>query len=276
VRSPGAGFTPEARKRPQASYVRFEADRPNECWQGDMTYWRVGDNTGVEILNFIDDHSRVIVVADARPVTKGPDVVTTFARAVTNWGTPASVLTDNGSIFNAISRQGRTVFESELLRRRILYKHSRPYHPQTCGKIERWHQTMKKFLAKAGPAADLLGLQQQLDTFVHYYNNERPHRSKGRRTPRQAFDARDKAAPGSLIDQPHHRIRFDVVDKSGKVSLRHRSKMLHIGVGRPFTGQWVRLYIVDDYVRVLNDDGELLGELTINPERDYQTMKTPT
>jgi transposase InsO family protein len=271
------GFiTPEPRKRPKASYVRFEADLPNECWQGDMTHWHLGDDTGVEILNFIDDHSRVIVGCDARLVTKGRDVVDTFDKAVATWGTPASVLTDNGAIFNAVSRGGRTAFESELLRRSILYKHSRPYHPQTCGKIERWHQTMKKFLAKAGGAADLLELQRQLNDFVHYYNNERPHRSKGRRTPRQAFDALEKAPPGSLIDKPHHRIRFDVVDKSGKVSLRHHSKMLHIGVGHPFKGQRVRLYIVDNYVRVISDDGEFLGELTINPERDYQAMKKPT
>jgi transposase InsO family protein len=267
---------PRARKRPKASYVRFEADLPNECFQGDMTHWHLGDDTGVEILNFIDDHSRVIVGCDARLVTKGRDVLETFDKAVAPWGTPASVLTDNGAIFNAASRAGRTAFESELLRRSILYKHSRPYHPQTLDKIERWHQTMKKFLAKAGGAADLGELQRQLDDFVRYYNNERPHRSKGRRTPRQAFDALEKAPPGSLIDKPHHRIRFDVVDKSGKVSLRHHSKMLHIGVGHPFTGQRVRLYIVDDYVRVLTDDGELLGELTINPERDYQAMKRPT
>jgi transposase InsO family protein len=271
------GFvTPEPKKRPKASYVRFAADLPNECWQGDMTHWHLGDGTEVEILNFIDDHSRLIVVADARPVTKGLDVLATFERATLTWGTPASVLTDNGAIFNAGSRHGRSAFESDLIRRRVLYKHSRPYHPQTCGKIERWHQTMKKFLAKAGPASDLLELQAQIDSFVYYYNNKRPHRSCARRTPRQAFDARPKAAPGSLIDQPHHRIRFDVVDKSGKVSLRHHGKMLHIGVGHPFKGQRVRLYIVDDYVRVLTDEGELLGELTIDVNRDYQAMRKPS
>jgi transposase InsO family protein len=83
-------------------------------------------------------------------------------------------------------------------------KHSCPNHPQTCGKVERFHQTMKKFLAKQPAARNLVELQAQLDTFVDYYNNVRPHRALNRKTPRSAFDARVKATPGQLPDRTSH------------------------------------------------------------------------
>ena len=133
----------QPKKRPHSSYVRFEADLPNECWQGDMTHWQLKNGTEVEIVNFIDDHSRLLVAAEACYVTKATDVRQCFQRACARYGTPASVLTDNGAIFSARTRQGRSGFESDLLAAGVLYKHSAPYHPQTCGKVERWHQTLK-------------------------------------------------------------------------------------------------------------------------------------
>ena len=107
----------------------------------------------VEILNVIDDHSRLCVASVALRVFKAIDVVSTFYKAAGTWGLPAAVLSDNGAIFTAASRHGVCVMESELLALGIDFKHSRPYHPQTCGKVERFHQTMKKYLAahKARP-----------------------------------------------------------------------------------------------------------------------------
>ena len=145
------GFViPQPAKRPKSSFVRFEAALPNECWQADVTHWRLATGAEVEILNIIDDHSRLCVAADVRVVTDTHDVLESFARAALSWGWPASVLTDNAAIFNARARKGRTVFEGELERLGIVYKHSRPY-PQTWGKIERFHQTMKKYLVRRRP-----------------------------------------------------------------------------------------------------------------------------
>jgi len=269
------GFvTPEPRKRPRHSYVRFEADLPNECWQADMTHWQLRNGQGVEILNFIDDHSRMIVACEARVTVRAPDVRSIFERACDAWGVPASVLTDNGAIFNARSRQGRTGFESDLLDLGVLYKHSRPYHPETCGKIERWHQTLKQFLAKR-PCDSIDELQLVLLDVVRYYNEVRPHRSRDRLTPRQAYDARAKAKAGSLLNEPHYRIRNDVVDNWGKVSLRYLGKMRHINVGYMHRGFPVRLYIVDDHIRVVTLEGEFLGELIINPAQGYQPIVRP-
>jgi transposase InsO family protein len=270
------GFVvPEPRKRPHASFIRFEAALPNETWQADITHWALADGTDVEILDFIDDHSRLIVAAVARPITKGPDVVAAFHHAAARWGYPASLLSDNGAVFNAKSRKGRTTLETELACLGVIYKHSRPYHPQTCGKIERWHQTLKKFLIRQPPPATLAQLQSQLDRFVTYYNTQRPHRARGRMTPQAAFDARDKASPGSPVAKTHFRVRTDRIDYAGKVTLRYHSKLYKIGVGRAHKHTRVRLYVADLDVRIVTHDGELLRQLTIDPARIYQPLGQP-
>jgi transposase InsO family protein len=219
------GFvTPEPHKRPKSSYKRFVADLPNERWQMDVTHVVLATGKEVEILNIIDDHSRVCVASHALRIFKAIDVVTTFHEAAGRWGYPATVLSDNGAIFTAASRHGVCVMESELLRLGITFVHSRPYHPQTCGKVERFHQTMKKHLAAYKPARNLGALGGQLDGFVEYYNEVRPHRALGRRTPQAAFSARKKARPSGkpLKVPPHCRVRQDKVN-GGSVTLRYRS-----------------------------------------------------
>ena len=190
------GFvTPQPQKRPRSSFIRFEADLPNERWQADVTHWKLADDTHVEILNVIDDHSRFVVASDALVVFKAADVVASFHRAASAHDFPASVLSDNGAVFTAAPRGGRCAMELETAALGISYRHSTPYHPQTYGKVERFHQTEKKWLAKHAPPADIGELQAQIDRFVAYYNEIRPHRALGRRTPAQAFTARPKARP---------------------------------------------------------------------------------
>ena len=266
------GFiTPEPRKRPKASYVRFEAELPNECWQTDMTHWQLADATEVQIITFLDDYSRRVMACEVRVSAKGSDVRDIFQRACRDWGTPASVLSDNGAIYNARQRGGRSGFENDLLSAGVLYKHSAPYHPQTCGKVERWHRTLKGLLAKR-PAGSLEEMQHVLNEVVDYYNRVRPHRSRDLMTPSVAYESRAKALAHTLINQPHHRLRKDVVDPHGKVTLRYRGRLLHVRIGHHHRGKHVRLYIIDDHIRVLDENGVFLGEITINPEKNYQTM----
>ena len=161
--------------------------------------------------------------------------------------------------------------EAALLGLGILFVHSRPYHPQTCGKVERFHQTLKKYLDRQPKARTLRELQAQLDDFVTYYNEIRPHRAIGRRTPLQAFSARVKATPRLVpLDVENYRVRQDRVDKAGKVSLRYRSRLLHIGIGREHKGERVMLLVAGRNIRVVDADGVLICELTIDPERDDQ------
>ena len=272
------GFvTPQPQKRPKSSWRRFCAELPNECWQADTTHWALADGTDVEILNIIDDHSRLLVASRAWRTAKAVDVVETFHQGAGELGLPASMLTDNGAIFTADSRGGTCAIELELIALGVDYKHSRPYHPQTCGKVERFHQTLKRWLAKQRPAATVAGLQAQLDRFRTYYNTIRPHRALGRRTPAEAFAARTKATPRrpGIIVPAEHRVRRDRIDSGGKVTLRYRSKLLHLGVGRRYAGARVMLLVADREVRVINDDGELLAEFTIDPTKTYQTQKRP-
>jgi transposase InsO family protein len=270
------GFVvPQPKKRPRSSFVRFEADLPNECWQSDMTHWSITDDAHVEIVNVIDDHSRFCVASVAVPVARATDVAEIFIAAAQHHGTPASVLSDNGCIYTAKHRGGKVIMETLLETLGVTYKHSRPYHPQTCGKVERFHQTLKKFLAKQHPAVDLAELQAQLDRFVAYYNNARPHRALGRRTPRQVFDAKVKAHPARDVPDTHFRVRHDRVDKTGCVTLRYESQLRHIGIGRAHKGQRVLLLIADRHVRVVSEAGELIRQLMIDPTRDYQ-RRDPT
>ncbi len=264
-------------KRPRSSWRRFAAELPNECWQADVTHWALADGTEVEILNVIDDHSRLLVASRAFETTKAADVVETFHAGVAAHGLPASMLTDNGAIFTAESRHGRCAMETELAALGVAYKHSRPYHPQTCGKVERFHQTLKKYLGRQRRPATLAALQAQLDRFGAYYNHARPHRALGRRTPAQAFAARAKATPKNppLVLEGHHRVRRDRIDKTGTVTLRYRSKLLHIGVGRVHAGVRVLLLVSDLDVRIITDDGELLRHLTLDPTKTYQPTGRP-
>ena len=172
------GFVvPQPQKRPRCSFVRFCAELPNECWQADTTHWALADGSDVEVLNFVDDHSRYLVASRAFRTTKGLDVVDVFQSAAEELGVPASVLTDNGAIFNSETRRGKGALETLLAALGATYKHSRPYHPQTCGKVERFHQTLKRWLAKQPGAETLDQLQAQLDWFRAYYNKTRPHRA---------------------------------------------------------------------------------------------------
>jgi transposase InsO family protein len=270
-------IVPEPQKRPRSSLIRFEADLPNETWQTDVTHWHLTQAEHVEILNVIDDHSRLFLASEAYPTVKAQDVVDTFHKAACLHGLPASLLSDNGAVFTATPRKGKVLLQTELERLGINSKNSRPYHPQTCGKIERLHQTLKRYLAHQPTAKTLAELQSQLDTFVHYYNNIRPHRALHGRTPLQAYNARIKARPATgALPTTHFRVRQDKVDEAGSVTLRHNSKLHHIGIGRAHKGRPIKLLIADQNIRVIDQQtGQLIRELTLNPNRDYQPINQP-
>lgn len=261
---------PEPRKRPRSSFIRFEASLPNELWQVDATHWSLADGSAVEILNTIDDHSRLLVGSSALRTVKAADAVASFHLAAARVGYPAALLSDNAAVFSGASRQGKVALESELERLGIRSTHARPYHPQTCGKVERFHQTEKKWLRAQPAAATLDELRSQLDRFRQHYNLHRPHRAIGRRTPQEVFDAKVKAGPGAAVAPVHYRVRYDTIDQQGKVTLRYDSRLHHIGLGRQYRGTKIVLFVADRAVRVLTEDGDLLRELVLDPTRDYQ------
>jgi transposase InsO family protein len=278
---------PEPRKRPKSSYIRFQAAMPNETWQSDFTHYRLTTPTGepgadVEVITWLDDCTRYALSVTAHPRVSAPIVLTTFRAALAAHGIPASTLTDNGMVYTtrfAGGRGGRNSLEHELRRLHIVQKNSRPNHPTTCGKVERFQQTLKKWLHGHAVQPTTIGeLQTLLDTFLDEYNHRRPHRSLPHRaTPATLYDTMPKALPGpSRNADTHDRIRHDRIDDSGSVTLRVNGKLHHIGIGRTHARTHVILLVQDLHVRVVNAvTGELLRELSIDPERDYQPTGAP-
>lgn len=273
-------------KRPRSSYIRFQAEQPNECWQSDVTHYRLTKPNGcvgpdTEIITWLDDHSRKVLHLTAHPRLSAPLVTQTFRATTAIYGLPASTLTDNGMIYTVrlagIGRQGgRTSFEAELHKYGIIQKNGKPHHPQTQGKVERFQQTLKKWL-RAQPAqpTTITELQALLDRFVDYYNNQRPHRSLPHRsTPAAAYQARIKATPpGVSRTDTHDRVRRDIIDTSGVVTLRVNGKLHHIGIGRTHARTHIIMLIQDLDVTIVHAiTGEILRELTIDTSRDYQPI----
>ena len=269
--------TPEPKKRPKSSYIRFEATMPNQTWQSDFTHYRLTTGVDVEIISWLDDCTRYALHASAHRAITTPIVTTTFRHTAAHHGIPASTLTDNGMVYTtrfAGGRGGRNAFEHQLRLWGVTQKNSRPNHPTTCGKVERFQQTMKNWLrAQPDQPSTLEELQDLLEQFRNEYNHHRPHRSLPHRaTPGARYQALPKALPGPSRDHDtHDRVRHDRVDKSGTVTLRVHGQLRHIGIGRTHAGTHVILLTQDLHVRVINAaTGELLRELTINPDRDYQ------
>lgn len=272
--------TPTPQRRPKSSYIRFAAEQPNERWQADFTHWWLASGAHVEILCWIDDHARYAISVTAHRRVTGTIVAAEFRKAIATEGIPYSTLTDNGMVFTTRfsgGKGGRNHFEHELHRLGVVQINSTPGHPTTCGKVERFHQTLKKWLTGQPRAATITTLQTQLDTFVEIYNHRRPHRELPQHaTPTTAYTARPKATPGKHRDT-HHRVRRDRVDQFGKLTLRHAGRLHHIGLGRTHAHTRVLILIHDLDIRIINAvTGELIHQLTLDPTRDYQPRNTPT
>ena len=277
---------PQPKKRPKASYIRFEAAQPNETWQSDFTHYRLTDGAhggrDVEIISWLDDHARYALHVTAHQRITGRIVVDTFRETAAQHGYPASVLTDNGMVYTTRfsgGRGGRNGLETELQRLDIVQKNSRPNHPTTCGKVERFQQTLKKWLsAQPVQPVTLTDLQTLLDAFVEAYNHQRPHRSLPHRaTPATAYNARPKAGPSAdRSSDVHYRVLADKVDRDGKLSLRLNGRMHHIGVGAEHARTPVLKLVDGLHIRIIDAaTGELLRELTLDPTRDYQPLGRP-
>lgn len=283
---------PEPKKKPKSSYIRFAAAMPNETWQSDFTHYRLTRPDGqpgadCEILTWLDDCSRYALSVTAHRRVTGPIVLATFRETVAEHGIPASTLTDNGMVFTTRLSQGkkgagtRNGFETELRRLNVVQKNGRPNHPTTQGKVERFQQTMKKWLRSQPEQPNTIDdLQALIDAFVEEYNEHRPHRSLDHRaTPATIYTTRPKAAPsaGDRDQDTHDRIRYDKVDKAGKITWRYQGQMYSIGIGRTHTGTRVIVLSQDLDIRIIDAaTGELLRELALDTSKRYQGTGRPS
>jgi len=259
----------QPKKRPRSSWHRFEYDAPNACWQIDATQWQLRSGRTAWIMDLLDDHSRYMPAADA---VAGPTVEaawTAFCHAAAEIGLPAKVLSDNGFCFTGGPfADGAGTFTTNLAALGIVKANSRPYHPQTCGKLERAHQTLKKWLRKQPPARSLPELQRQLDTFRAYYNHHRPHRALHGATPAERFHATLAAGPADtpidLPEPPTLSIATRRVSPLGSLAT-HR---ITIGLGVAWANHDLTVVSYGARIAILNGV-TLLRRITLEPDRRY-------
>jgi transposase InsO family protein len=262
------GFViPQPRKRPKGSFVRFEAERPNQMWQTDATKWTIATGR-IEILTFLDDHSRMNMNIAAVEVATTQNTWSTFRQAADRHGLPTGVLSDNGLNFSGRLRGFEVQFETNLRAAGVRPITSTPYHPQTCGKIERFHQTLKKWLTKRALAATLAELQTQLDEFTIFYNTLRPHRGIDRVTPRERFDSRPPLInPGNPLPD---------IQRATEVTIDARGlaicKPWRIHVGTLHKGHTAYVMIDDTHAAVFIN-GNLIRHFALDKTRSYQPSR---
>jgi transposase InsO family protein len=259
------GFVvPEPRKRPRSSLRRFEAAAPNQLWQADATKWTIATGV-VEILTFLDDHSRLVTGCRAMPSATTERTWEAFTAAVATWGLPVGHLSDNGLNFSGRLRGFEVDFEINLRAAGVRPITSRPYHPQTCGKIERFHQTLKRWLVRQPLAEDLTDLQQHLDRFIEIYNHHRPHRGIGRVTPIERWTATPNAINlGHALPAAQRATRV-TIDRQGLA--RVRPWVIHVGVDH--TGRTAHVMVDHTHAAVFID-GRLVRHLELDHSRPYQ------
>lgn len=257
------GFiTPDPTKAPKTTGRRFRAARANELWQLDDTAWELADGTGVKILNVIDDHSRLLVASHALVSCTGTAALAVLSAAAAVLGWPFRFLSDNAPAF-------RHVLAEALAEIGVASTHSRPYHPQTNGKVERFHQTLKHWLNAQPRAATIDELQTQLDTFRDFYNHHRPHRGIGRKRPAQTWADAPKAGPAphplGTVTTTHHG-----TVAAGAVSV---TRNWAIALGAAYNGQTTLTVITGTTCHVFID-GRLIRKLTLDPTRRHQPLHT--
>jgi transposase InsO family protein len=255
----------EPKKRPRASWRRFEAAAPNELWQIDGTDWSLVNDTPVKIMNVLDDHSRYVPASHAAPGETSEAAWAAFSNGVREIGMPSGCLSDNGLAFSGRLRGFEVAFEINLREVGVRAITSRPYHPQTCGKVERFQQTLKKWLRSQPAVATIADLQAQLDWFRSYYNHQRPHRAIGRITPVERLNASPRLQPTTQLSDAVQRHINTTVTATGIIELHRWS----IGIGVDHAGQPAEVYLTSTHANVFIK-GALVRHLEIDPNRHYQ------
>jgi transposase InsO family protein len=257
------------RKRPHSATRRFEFAAVNSCWQMDGTSWKLADGTPVTIIAVVDDHSRRSLGHFAAAGETGEAVWVCFVNAVNKYGLPARVLTDNGTSFNGRRRGWEVEFTCNLTALGVTPISSGNYHPQTNGKCERSHRTLKRWLAKRPTPTTILDLQRQLEAFDSAYD-DRPHQSLSGATPAERWNT-------ALAEQPDHhpasrtRVTTVTVDSRGSVAIGARYQAQ---VGRRYAGLTVTVISQADRVGIFHGN-VLIRELTIDTNRRYQPSGKP-
>jgi transposase InsO family protein len=263
--------TPAPAKRPRSSYRRFEYPRTNDCWQIDATECVLSEGSKAVVFHLIDDCSRKSLRSIAAAAETGEGAQRCVTEAVAEHGIPAMFLSDNGSAFSAKLRGGEAELERVLRALGVNVVTSSPYHPQTCGKDERFHQTFKKWLRKQPAPATLVELQSLAETFDELYNSERPHSAHGGDTPDEAWATRERCPEPTAPADPSTRITEVTVSGRGAVEI---GKRYQVQVGREWAGATVTVIATGDHIRIIYKR-QLVRDTVLDTTRRYQPLGRP-
>ena len=260
-------------RRPRADR-RFERPFANDLWQIDATRVLLASGAPAWVLDCLDDHARYLLAAHACPGPTGEAAWNCFLQASARYGLPRQLLSDNASSFTGRLYGTTVLFERRLVGLGVELINSRPSHPQTLGKLERFHRTLKDRLREEPPPADLAELQALLDRFRSHYNEERPHQGIGDRTPgeRYRLPPEEQLAELEGLDElagrsyPRHAI-VRKVKSTGVFSFRG----LAINIGSRFAGASVRIVENGGLVHAYVGE-ELVRTLAPDRERRYQRL----
>lgn len=260
-------IVPQPQKRPKSATKRFVFARPNECWQSDWTQWSLADGSAVAIAASLDDHSRYLPALQAAAGSASNELVWSVMLAgIAECGVPAMSLTDNGLVYTGRRFAFEAAFETNLRALGTRMVNSSAYHPQTCGKIERFWQTLKKWLRARPAPATIDELNELLAQFRDFYNHHRPHRALGGATPAEAFTATDKARTADHpLPEPLFLSRHTVGQTSGKLHIAP----YRVNVGLRWAGHTCDVIRQGDYIAIFSGT-TLVRQLIADPTRQYQ------
>lgn len=257
--------TPQPEKRPRSSWRRFEWPQPNDAWQIDATCWGLRSGREVWVMDILDDHSRLVVAARVCDTPSTAAAWAAFCDGAERFGVPAHVMSDNGSCFTGrFLTSGEVAFERDLRALGVRHICSTPAHPQTCGKLERFHQTLKNQLRTRPLARSHRELQAQIDTIVEHYNHQRPHSSLAGATPIERWTASPPAEPDTPIPAPPH-AELRAVARNGVIAWNGHQ----ISVGASLAGHHVLVIARDDTIAIFGPN-HLNQRLRLDPNRRYQ------
>ena len=269
--------SPQPRRRPKAD-KRFERECPNDLWQIDATEVRLASGEKAWVVDCLDDHARFCLHALACESPSGDAAWRCFTSAAAAYGLPRQLLSDNHVSFTGRFFGFEVAFERGLRELGVELLNAAPAHPQTLGKLERFHRTLKEWLCDEGPARDLDELQALLERFRVHYNEERPHQGIDDCTPGERYAAGWEGA-GALAApvpagerEPSYPPRSIVRKVASNGVFCYRTSYINIGVR--YAGARVALVEQGELVHVYYGE-ELVRTLAPDPSRRYQRRERP-
>jgi putative transposase len=262
---------PQPKKRPKSSYRRFAYARPRDCYQIDATQIRLAGGAKAVVFEVLDDCTRLLAATLAREVEDAAGAIAAISCAFDRFGVSALVLADNGAAFTCRTRNtGTSRFSRIVTAAGARLIHSSPYHPQTCGKVERHHRTFKAWLADQPAPANLTELQAACDRYQAWYNTQRRH-SAWNMPPQQAWNhAPAHGGPGQLPIQQDAQVKILTVFSNGDIRLATNTM---VSIGRAHAGRQVTVLLDGDHVTVYSPTGSTLGHLHIDWTHTRQQLR---